>query len=47
MSKVLFEQQGHIGIITLNNPAVLNALSESFMNDINEALDKAEMAKDL
>jgi enoyl-CoA hydratase len=47
MSKVLFEQQGHIGIITLNNPVVLNALSESFMNDINEALDKAEIAKDL
>ncbi len=42
MSKVLFEQQDTIGVITLNNPSVLNALNESFMKDINSALDKAE-----
>ena len=36
------EKKGRVGIVTLNNPKVLNALSASFMAEINEAIDKVE-----
>lgn len=42
MSDVLFEKTGHTALITLNRPASLNALCESFISEIDHALDKAE-----
>lgn len=42
MSDVLFEKTGHTALITLNRPASLNALCESFIAEIDHALDKAE-----
>lgn len=47
MCKVLLEQKGHIGIITLNNPSVLNALNERFLSEINDALDQVERNKEI
>ena len=42
MSRVLYEKKGHVGIITLNNPAVLNALSGDFVAEIHQAVDEVE-----
>jgi len=47
MANVLFEYQDNIGIITLKNPSVLNALSTSFIKEINDALDLVEEKRDL
>lgn len=47
MSIVLVEKKERIGIITLNNPSVLNALSVSFMEKINSALDDMEKDKNI
>ncbi len=47
MSRVLYEKKGHVGIITLNNPAVLNALSCDFVAEIHEAVDEVEKDKDI
>lgn len=42
MSKVLLEINDGIGVLTFNNPKILNALNESFLMDINNTLDKVE-----
>jgi len=42
MSKVLFEKNGHIGIIRFNSPNTLNALSSDYINEINDVLDRVE-----
>ncbi|MDO4621428.1 MAG: enoyl-CoA hydratase-related protein [Eubacteriales bacterium] len=44
MSTVLYEKKGHVGLITLNNPKKLNALSAAFMTEIENAV--AEVEKD-
>ena len=38
---VLYEKKGHIGIITLNRPEVLNAENEALIKDFVTALNKA------
>lgn len=38
MSKVILEKQGHIGVLTLNNPSALNALNTEFMGEIDQAI---------
>ena len=42
MSEVIYEKYGNTAVITLNRPETLNALSVSFINQINEALDLTE-----
>lgn len=38
MNGVIFEKQGHVGILTVNRPAQLNALSRSLLEDISAAV---------
>ncbi|MGD0550427.1 MAG: enoyl-CoA hydratase-related protein [Candidatus Bathyarchaeia archaeon] len=42
MSLVLSETDGHLGVITLNNPAKRNSLNASLIYDVFKALDKFE-----
>ena len=37
---ILVEQRGKVGLITLNRPKALNALSRGLVADVNDALDK-------
>ncbi|MBP02933.1 MAG: enoyl-CoA hydratase [Rhodospirillaceae bacterium] len=39
---ILVEAHGHVGLITLNRPKALNALSDSLVSDIGHALDAYE-----
>jgi enoyl-CoA hydratase len=39
---VLVERRGNVGLITLNRPQVLNALSDSLTGDLTRALDELE-----
>ncbi len=39
---VLFEKVGKVGIITLNRPEALNALSEGLIQDLGECLERCE-----
>ena len=43
MSIVLFEQQGHIGIITLNRPEVMNAFNFEMLNLLNEFVESIKI----
>ena len=47
MSDVLYEKRNHTGILTFNRPSSLNALCESFMKEIRDALEKAEKDPEL
>jgi enoyl-CoA hydratase/carnithine racemase len=38
---ILWEQQGGIGIITLNRPAALNALNQAHLIELNDAVQRA------
>ena len=42
-----YERRGPIGIITLNRPERLNALSQQLIAELNEALDHAEADDDI
>ena len=42
MSYVLFEKQGDIGIITINRPEALNALSTAVLDDFYEVIGKID-----
>lgn len=42
MSDVIFEKKNHTAVITIDKPATLNALCQDLIQQINEALDKAE-----
>lgn len=42
MSQVKLEKKGAIGIVTLNNPKVLNALNSEFMTEIEAAIESVE-----
>ena len=42
MAKVLFEQDGRIGRITLNRPKVLNAIDDDLPNELSEAVARAD-----
>jgi enoyl-CoA hydratase len=39
---ILVETRGHVGVITLNRPKALNALSSGLIKDLGEALDVFE-----
>ena len=39
---ILLERRGRVGIITLNRPKALNALSNGLMNDLSAGLDELE-----
>ena len=39
---ILVETRGHVGLITLNRPKALNALSSPLMAELTEALDAFE-----
>lgn len=43
MSIVLFEQQGHVGIITLNRPEVMNAINFDMLNSLNEYVESIKI----
>lgn len=47
MSTVLYEKKGHIAVITLNNPKVLNALSTDFVAEIHKAVDEVDKDKEI
>ncbi len=47
MSTVLYEKKGHIAVITLNNPKVLNALSTDFVAEIHKAVDEVDRDKEI
>lgn len=47
MELVQVEKRGKVGIIRMNNQKALNALSASFMGEINEALDVIEADSEL
>lgn len=47
MSDILFEKKNHIGIITLNSPDTLNALSSHFVKEITAAVNEAEKDEDV
>lgn len=42
MAYVKLEQQGPIGIITMNHPEVLNALNTQTLHDLSDVLDQVE-----
>jgi enoyl-CoA hydratase len=39
---ILWEQQGGVGIITLNRPAALNALNRAHLIELNHAVQRAQ-----
>jgi enoyl-CoA hydratase/carnithine racemase len=41
-SEVLYEEDGHVGLITLNRPAARNALSRSMYRDLEEVIRKSD-----
>lgn len=47
MSIVLFEQQGHIGIITLNRPEVMNAFNFEMLHSLNEYVESIKINPEL
>ncbi|MBK6288240.1 MAG: enoyl-CoA hydratase [Pseudomonadales bacterium] len=46
-SPVLLEKQGHIGIITLNRPDAMNALSSALRNALANAINDCQQDKDI
>lgn len=42
MAFVQLEQRGHVGLITINRPEVLNALNLQVLHDLDEILDQVE-----
>ena len=44
---ILVETRGHIGLVTLNRPKALNALSSPLMLELTEALDSFESDNDI
>jgi len=47
MSFVTLEQRGHVGLITINRPEVLNALNVQVLQDFDEILDQVESNDDI
>ena len=42
MSYILFEQEGHVGVLTINRPKALNALNSEVLSELEETLDKLD-----
>ena len=47
MAFVELEQRGHVGLITLNRPEVLNALSIQVLHELDQILDQVETNEDI
>lgn len=47
MSDVLLQKIGHTAVMTLNKTSSMNALCESFIEDINKSLDEVEADDDI
>lgn len=47
MALVELTQRGHVGIITMNRPETLNALSSDMLHELSNALDEAEKNEDI
>ena len=47
MAFVELEQRGHVGLITINRPEVLNALNLQVLHDLDEILDQVEATQDI
>ena len=42
---IIVEERGRVGLITLNRPKALNALSDALIDELNQALDAFESAE--
>ena len=47
MAFVELEQRGHVGLITINRPEVLNALNLQVLHDLDQVLDQVEATEDI
>lgn len=47
MSNVLLEKKGHTAVLTLNKAETMNALCQSFIEEINSAIDSVESDDDI
>ena len=47
MSEVIIEQDGHVGILTLNRPEARNAYTELMVKEVVDALDEFEVSDDV
>jgi len=47
MAFVELEQRGHVGLITINRPEVLNALNLQVLHDLDNILDQVEATEDI
>ncbi len=47
MGFIKLEQQGHVGIMTINRPEALNALNTEVLSDIKTTLDEIEANNDI
>ena len=47
MAFVELEQRGHVGLITINRPEVLNALNLQVLHDLDQILDQVEATEDI
>lgn len=47
MAFVEFEQRGHVGLITINRPEVLNALNLEVIEQLDDILLRAESQEDV
>ena len=47
MAYIELEQRGHVGIITINRPEVLNALNDHIMHELHEMLDDLDNREDI
>ncbi|MGI6736765.1 MAG: enoyl-CoA hydratase/isomerase family protein [Anaerovoracaceae bacterium] len=47
MKEVLYEKRGHTALITFNKPSTLNALCTEFMQEIDEAIEQAQVDPDV
>lgn len=47
MGFIILEQQGHVGIMTINRPEALNALNTEVLSDLCKALDEVEANDDV
>jgi len=43
MANILYEQEGHIGFITMNRPEALNALNSETLHDLDAVLDGIDL----
>ncbi len=47
MGYIKIEQQGHVGILTVNRPEALNALNDMVLSDLSKAIDEVEANEDI